>query len=43
WVRGDKDQRRGELVLVLSPAARGEQLSEQDRALAKALLAELPV
>ncbi len=43
WVRGDKDQRRGELVLVLSPAPRGEQLSEQDRALAKALLAELPV
>ena len=43
WVRDDKDQRRGELVLVLSPAARGEQLSEQDRALAKALLAELPV
>jgi 16S rRNA (cytidine1402-2'-O)-methyltransferase len=43
WVRGDKDQRRGELVLVLSPAARGEQLSERDRALAKALLAELPV
>ena len=43
WVRGDKDQRRGELVLVLSPAARGKQLSEQDRALAKALLAELPV
>ncbi|MFT6599750.1 MAG: 16S rRNA (cytidine1402-2'-O)-methyltransferase [Alloalcanivorax sp.] len=43
WVRGDKDQRRGELVLVLSPAPRGEQLSERDRALAKALLAELPV
>jgi 16S rRNA (cytidine1402-2'-O)-methyltransferase len=43
WVRGDSDQQRGELVLVLSPAARGDALSEQDRALAKALLEELPL
>ncbi|MBL7251792.1 16S rRNA (cytidine(1402)-2'-O)-methyltransferase [Alloalcanivorax sp. C16-2] len=43
WVRGDKDQQRGELVLVLSPAARGEVLGERDRALARALLDELPL
>lgn len=43
WVRGDKDQQRGELVLVLSPAARGEVLDERDRALARALLDELPL
>lgn len=43
WVRGDSDQRRGELVLVLGPAAHGEQLSERDRALARALLDELPL
>ncbi|GAA5111021.1 16S rRNA (cytidine(1402)-2'-O)-methyltransferase [Alloalcanivorax gelatiniphagus] len=43
WVRGDKDQRRGELVLVLGPAARGDELGERDRALARALLEELPL
>ncbi|MBF5055279.1 tetrapyrrole methylase family protein [Alcanivorax sp. 521-1] len=43
WVRGDKDQQRGELVLVLSPAVRGEVLDERDRALARALLEELPL
>ncbi|WP_101674537.1 16S rRNA (cytidine(1402)-2'-O)-methyltransferase [Alloalcanivorax mobilis] len=43
WVRGDSDQQRGELVLVLSPAARGSELSDQDQALARALLQELPL
>ncbi|MCH2557275.1 MAG: 16S rRNA (cytidine(1402)-2'-O)-methyltransferase [Alcanivorax sp.] len=43
WVSADKDQRRGELVLVLGPAARGEALDERDRALARALLEELPL
>ncbi|WOA30563.1 16S rRNA (cytidine(1402)-2'-O)-methyltransferase [Alloalcanivorax xenomutans] len=43
WVRADKDQQRGELVLVLGPALQSDQLSERDRALARALLEELPL
>ena len=43
WVRGDRDQPPWRAGAGAVPAARGEQLSEQDRALAKALLAELPV
>lgn len=43
WVRNDSDQQRGELVLVLAPAAESQQLSERDRALAQALLEELPL
>lgn len=43
WVRGDTNQQRGELVLVLSPAVRGDRLSQSDQALARALLEELPV
>ncbi|WP_035248032.1 16S rRNA (cytidine(1402)-2'-O)-methyltransferase [Alcanivorax sp. IL3] len=43
WVASDRNQQRGELVLVLSPAAQTADWSEQDQALAKSLLAELPV
>jgi len=43
WVRADKDQQRGELVLVLGPALQSDQLSERDRALARAQLEELPL
>jgi len=43
WVVSDRNQQRGELVLVLSPAAQTADWSEQDQALAKSLLAELPV
>lgn len=43
WVASDRNQQRGELVLVLSPAAQTADWSDQDRALAKSLLAELPV
>ncbi len=43
WVRNDSDQQRGELVLVLAPAAESQQLGERDRALAQALLEELPL
>ena len=43
WVASDRNQQRGELVLVLSPAAQAADWSEQDQALAKSLLAELPV
>lgn len=43
WVRDDANQQRGELVLVLSPAVRGEQLNQNDQALARALLKELPL
>lgn len=43
WVRGDADQQRGELVLVLGPATQSDELSERDRALARALLEELPL
>ena len=43
WVSSDRNQQRGELVLVLSPAAQTADWSEQDQALAKSLLAELPV
>ena len=42
WVRGDKDSAVANWCWCC-PAARGEQLNEQDRALAKALLSELPV
>ncbi|WP_300524919.1 16S rRNA (cytidine(1402)-2'-O)-methyltransferase [Alcanivorax sp.] len=43
WVASDRNQQRGELVLVLSPATQAADWSEQDQALAKSLLAELPV
>ncbi|WP_303761917.1 16S rRNA (cytidine(1402)-2'-O)-methyltransferase [Alcanivorax jadensis] len=43
WVASDRNQQRGELVLVLSPAAQSADWSDQDQALAKSLLAELPV
>lgn len=43
WVRSDADQQRGELVLILSPAAQSDELSERDRALARTLLEELPL
>lgn len=43
WVASDRNQQRGELVLVLSPAAQTADWSDQDQALAKSLLAELPV
>ncbi|MCG8394321.1 MAG: 16S rRNA (cytidine(1402)-2'-O)-methyltransferase [Pseudomonadales bacterium] len=43
WVASDANQQRGELVLVLSPAAREAGWSERDQALAKSLLAELPM
>lgn len=43
WVASDSNQRRGELVLVLSPVAQSSVWTEKDEALAKTLLAELPV
>lgn len=43
WVASDSNQRRGELVLVLSPLAQSSAWTEKDEALAKTLLAELPV
>ncbi|WP_365870488.1 16S rRNA (cytidine(1402)-2'-O)-methyltransferase [Alcanivorax sp.] len=43
WVASDRNQQRGELVLVLSPAAQTADWSDKDQALAKSLLAELPV
>lgn len=43
WVASDSNQRRGELVLVLSPLAQSSAWTEKDEALAKSLLAELPV
>lgn len=43
WVASDRNQQRGELVLVLSPAPQDEGWSEADQALARSLLAELPV
>jgi len=43
WVASDSNQRRGELVLVLSPVAQSSSWTDKDRALAKSLLAELPV
>ena len=43
WVASDRNQQRGELVLVLSPAVQTADWSDQDQALAKSLLAELPV
>ena len=42
WVSQDSNQQRGELVLVLSPAADTAGWSDRDQALAKLLLAELP-
>lgn len=43
WVASDSNQRRGELVLVLSPVAQSTSWTDKDEALAKTLLAELPV
>lgn len=43
WVAGDSNQQRGELVLVLSPSSAQAGWSDKDAALAKLLLAELPV
>ncbi|WP_417216193.1 16S rRNA (cytidine(1402)-2'-O)-methyltransferase [Alcanivorax sp.] len=43
WVASDSNQRRGELVLVLSPLAQSSAWTEKDEALAKSLLTELPV
>ena len=43
WVASDRNQQRGELVLVLSPCAQTADWSERDQALATSLLAELPV
>ncbi len=43
WVASDSNQRRGELVLVLSPVAQSSSWTDRDEALAKTLLAELPV
>ncbi|MDX1803713.1 MAG: 16S rRNA (cytidine(1402)-2'-O)-methyltransferase [Alcanivorax sp.] len=43
WVAGDSNQQRGELVLVLSPAALSAGWSDRDQALATSLLAELSV
>lgn len=43
WVASDSNQRRGELVLVLSPVAQSSSWTDKDEALAKTLLAELPV
>jgi 16S rRNA (cytidine1402-2'-O)-methyltransferase len=43
WVASDSNQRRGELVLVLSPQVHSSAWTEKDEALAKTLLAELPV
>ncbi|MZR62471.1 16S rRNA (cytidine(1402)-2'-O)-methyltransferase [Alcanivorax sp. DP30] len=42
WVAGDSNQQRGELVLILSPAEQTAGWSDNDQALAKLLLAELP-
>ena len=43
WVASDSNQRRGELVLVLSPVAQSSSWTDKDEALAKSLLTELPV
>ncbi|MEQ3637783.1 16S rRNA (cytidine(1402)-2'-O)-methyltransferase [Alcanivorax sp.] len=43
WVASDSNQRRGELVLVLSPQSHSSAWTEKDEALGKTLLAELPV
>ena len=43
WVASDRNQQRGELVLVLSPCAQTADWGERDQALATSLLAELPV
>ncbi|MED5387473.1 MAG: 16S rRNA (cytidine(1402)-2'-O)-methyltransferase [Pseudomonadota bacterium] len=43
WVACDTNQQRGELVLILSPATQTAAWSDRDEALAKSLLAELPV
>ncbi|EKF74274.1 tetrapyrrole methylase family protein [Alcanivorax hongdengensis A-11-3] len=42
WVAADSNQQRGELVLVLSPAAQSAGWTDRDQALAHSLLAELP-
>lgn len=43
WVASDSNQRRGELVLVLSPVEQSSSWTDKDEALAKSLLTELPV
>ena len=43
WVASDSNQRRGGLVLVWSPQVPSSAWTEKDEALAKTLLAELPV
>jgi len=43
WVASDSNQRRGELVLVLSPVAQSSSWTDKDEARAKSLLTELQV